>query len=200
MTGKCKIHLSNVVFDGNGTNLLLLFAGTIPEIGRLPYLTWVDLSNNLLHGTLPQSLGTSRSIEDLRVTGNMIYEPIPSGLCTNPNVNGGATKQFGCDGVICGLGTYSDVGHATAEIGCSKCPPGETTLYLGSLRTACRVFTPRQILSIFYDVMGGDTWPDEFQEKWRDPQLDLCDWAGMTCDENGELQGVGFPLIGLEEY
>ena len=62
----------------------------------------------------------------------MIYDPVPHTLCTNANINGGLTKTHGCSGVICPLGTYSDPGHATHADGCKPCPPGKTTVYLGS--------------------------------------------------------------------
>ena len=174
--------------------------GTIPDLGRMPRLSWLDLSNNVLHGTIPQSFAISRSIEDLRLGGNRIYEPIPHGLCNHPNINGGATKQFGCDGVICPLGSYSDVGHAVESHGCTRCPPGETTLYLGSSKAACQTFEPTKILSIFYDVMQGNVWPPAFQHNWGDFEVDICDWAGISCDSSGELISMGFPLVGLEEY
>ena len=82
----------------------------------------------------------------------MFYDPVPPSLCTNANVNGGLATTYGCDGVICPLGTYSESGHATlADGGCKKCPEGETTMYLGS--SECRPFSPEDILSILFDAM-----------------------------------------------
>lgn len=177
-----------------------LFTGTIPEFGRLPTLTWLDLSKNLFRGTVPASLGTSRSIENVHLGGNMLYEPIPRGLCNNPNVNGGATKTFGCDEVLCPLGTYADNGHAADPGGCTKCPEGQTTLYLGSTKHECKVYTPESILSMFFQVARGDGWPEESKHHWADESMSLCDWAGVTCNEEGEMTSLTFPLVGLDDY
>jgi hypothetical protein len=128
----------------------------------------------------------------------MIYDPIPSGLCANLHLNGGSTKQYGCDGVICPLGSYSEVGYAVDKHGgCAKCPPGESTVYLGS--TECVKFLPRDILSLFYDVMQGDTWPEMHRDHWKDPTVDFCEWGGVVCDDTGELMSLSFPLIGADD-
>ena len=176
--------------------------GTIPELGKLPRMSWIDVSNNNLYGTVPHSLGASLVIEDLRLGGNGLYDPIPRGLCSNPNVNGGATKLYGCDGILCPLGTYAETsGHASETYGpCVKCPTGETTLYLGSFENACQEISPEEILSMFFEVMQGDIWPVEAQRNWGDLDVNICDWAGISCDANGELMGLAFPLVGLDDY
>lgn len=164
-----------------------------PRYGELPFLSWFDVSHNLLHGTIPATFGQSRSLKDFRLGANMFYDPIPPSLCNNPNINGGLTAIHGCDGVICPLGTYSDSGHApNAEQGCTKCPEGETTMYLGSI--ACQPFSTEDILSIFFDAMQGDRWPDELQENWKNRHIDVCFWSGVICDSKGDIVSVGFPI------
>ena len=173
--------------------------GTIPSgFGHLPYLTWFDVSSNELHGTIPSSFGASRSIKDFRLGGNMIYDPIPQSLCTNTNINGGLTRIYGCDGVICPLGTYSDPGHATHAEGCKPCEEGATTLYLGS--SSCEVLSPSDILHIFFSVMRGG-WSNPIQQNhWKDPEDDnVCFWNGITCDDKGEIISIRFPLAGLND-
>lgn len=177
--------------------------GTVPELGRLTRMSWLDLSNNAFHGTIPHSLGSSLVIEDLRLGGNMLYDPIPRGLCANPNVNGGATKQYGCDGILCPLGTFAETsgGHASESHGpCTPCPSSETTLYLGSPRNACQEIRPEEILTMFYDVMQGELWPSRAQHNWGDLTVSICEWAGISCDANGELTGMAFPLVGVDDY
>ena len=132
----------------------------------------------------------------------MVYDPIPPGLCSNPNINGGLTKQYACDGVICPLGTYSDTGRAEESSpgagGCLPCPEGESTLYLGS--TTCRPFSDKDILSIFFDVMQGDRWGENFRKNWQDPKAKLCDWSGVVCDRSsGKITGISFPAMGTED-
>ena len=176
-------------------------SGTIPELGLIPTLSWVDLSDNkYLVGQIPASLGTSRSLEDLRLGGNMLYDPIPHSLCTHHKLNGGATKAHGCEGVLCPIGTYAEAGHATEQTRCTPCPAGHTTFYLGGKKSSCQFLTPETILSMLFEVMNGLAWPTEMQKNWGDTDVPLCDWAGMTCDEDGTLTGISFPLSGLEEY
>jgi hypothetical protein len=136
-----------------------------------------DASDNRLHGTIPSSFGSSSSIKDFRMANNMLYDPIPSTLCSNTNLNGGATLKYGCAGVLCPLGSYTENGHAMdAHSGCIPCPPGETTMYLGS--SSCRAFSEKDILSLLFDVLQGERWPPRHKENWRDYKVSVCDWAG----------------------
>ena len=175
--------------------------GTIPSMfGELPHLSWFDLSSNNLHGTIPATFGSSFSIKDFRLGGNMIYEPIPAALCSNTNINGGLTRIYGCDGVICPLGTFSDPGHATHSDGCKPCPEGMTTMYLGS--SSCEKFTEADILSIFFDAMGGNSWNALQRNRWKDYDYNVCKWHGIGCDSdnNSQIESIRFPLIGVEDF
>ena len=128
----------------------------------------------------------------------MIYEPIPRSLCTNTNINGGLTRTYGCDGVICPLGTYSASGHATHSEGCQPCPEGATTIYLGSIK--CDYLNEVDILAIYFNVMGGSARNAIQKSHWGDPEGDNpCSWNGIKCDEKGEVSSIRFPLMGLED-
>lgn len=124
----------------------------------------------------------------------MIHDPIPQSLFSNTNINGGMTGMYGCDGVICPLGTYSEPGHATHSDGCKPCPDGLTTMYLGSV--SCEEITDQDILSIFFDVMGGDKWDASQKENWKRLDVSVCEWSGITCDEEGEIVSIRFLLLG----
>jgi len=173
--------------------------GTIhADFGRLPFLTWFDVSMNQLHGTIADSFGLSKSLKDFRVGGNMIHEPIPLSLCTNTNINGGLTRTYGCDGVICPLGTYSSRGRAIHSEGCKPCPDGESTLYLGAYD--CEVVGDHDILAMFYNVMYVGSSNAMQQHQWKDPEGDnWCTWKGITCDSDGKIQTLQFPLLGLHD-
>ena len=127
----------------------------------------------------------------------MIYDPIPGELCTNANINGGLTKTYGCSGVICPIGTYSDPGHATHADGCRPCPSGKTTLYLGS--SACIRFDEDDYIAMFYDIMAATAKNLIQQAHWeRNREGDVCTWNGITCDEKGKVESMSFPLLGLK--
>lgn len=169
-------------------------SGTVPSsLGNLDYLSWFDASDNILSGTIHPSFAELRVLRDFRLGGNRIYDPIPPEFCKSTVVNGGATKRFGCDAILCPLGTYADDGLATNDIGCKPCPDGETTMYLGARK--CLRLSEKDILSIFFEVMNGDEWPEDAKKNWGDQSVDLCLWSGITCDENGEVESLSFPTV-----
>lgn len=129
----------------------------------------------------------------------MLHMPIPESFCFNEHVNGGATEDYGCDGLACPLGSYSETGFATeASNGCTPCPEGESTVYIGS--TTCRTFDDTDILTIIHAVMEGIPWPAGYEETWsKDNDDSVCDWEGVECDANGEIASLTIP-VPLDEY
>ena len=167
--------------------------GTIPQsLGTLEYLTWFDASLNVLSGTIPSSLGLSRSLKDLRIGGNRIHDPIPQSLCKNPQINGGGTRKWGCDAILCSLGFKEESGFATSATGCKPCPRDETTMYLGA--TACIKLDTEDFLTIFFDVMHGENWESEEAAHWKDENVDVCSWKGIKCDSDGAITEISFPV------
>ena len=118
---------------------------------------------------------------------------IPPSLCTNERINGGGTKVYGCDAILCPVGRYrSDVGFASQDSPCLECPKGETTLFLGS--TKCNKYTQRDYLKLFYDIMQGDKWDDKYNKDWNEEHVSECNWAGVSCDDDGFIDGLSFPI------
>jgi hypothetical protein len=70
-------------------------------------------------------------------------------------------------------------------------------MYLGS--SSCEEFTENDILSIFFDVMGGESWNALQKSHWKDDQGSVCDWNGITCDEDGEIASIRFPMLGVDD-
>jgi len=192
------------------------FSGTIPvELGWLSSLTSLDLSQNVLTGTFPHTLGFLTQVMRLDLSfnaisgeipeemgllkklilldlvGNRLKGTIPSALCINPNINEGTTKKFGCDAILCAAGMFSSSGFSSDDSVCQHCPEGKTTLYLGSKE--CLSFSQRDVLEMFYKIMGGDNWPDALKENWFDPEISECQWGGVTCDSNGVIDSLTFP-------
>jgi hypothetical protein len=145
---------------------------------------------------IPATFGKSSTLKDFRLGGNMIYDPVPKSLCRNEVINGGLTKTYGCSGVICPLGTYSDPGHATHADGCKPCPEGRTTMYLGS--QSCIKLTEEDYITMFYDVMAATNPHPMQQAHWQhNRERDVCEWNGIECDEKGQVISIEFPLLGL---
>lgn len=171
-----------------------LLTGTIPEgFAHLSELSWFDVSQNHLLGTIPESFVHARNLVDFRVAGNMLYGTIPIGLCNNPTLNSGATKQYGCSGLLCPPETYSELGYEKDDIRCQPCPQDQTSFYLGSL--SCIHLDEKDILSILYAVLDGPEWPDDISENWNDYSMSVCDWGGIECDSDGQTTGISLPLM-----
>jgi Leucine rich repeat len=171
-----------------------LLTGTIPEgFAHLEELSWFDVSQNHLLGTIPGAFVQSRSLVDFRVAGNMLYGDIPIGLCSNPTLNSGATKQYGCSGLLCPPETYSELGYEKDDIRCQPCPEGQTSFYLGSL--SCIYLDEKDILSMLYEVFDGPSWPDNISQNWNDYSMSVCDWGGIDCDADGQTTGISLPLM-----
>jgi hypothetical protein len=106
-------------------------------------------------------------------------------------VNGGRTAQYGCDAILCPRGAFSDQGMATASGGCIRCPPGQTTIYIGSFE--CMQIDQKDILLMLFDVLDGD-WPDEYKKTWKEEnEMSVCRWAGVTCDKDQKIIGLTIP-------
>ncbi|MEE4304428.1 MAG: hypothetical protein V2J19_09755 [Wenzhouxiangella sp.] len=55
---------------------------------------------------------------------------------------------------------------------------------------------PVEALSDFYEAMNGDGW--HRNENWLDPEVDVCDWYGITCVTEAPATG-GYEWIGRIE-
>jgi hypothetical protein len=163
--------------------------------------SWIPFQNmqvslNRFSGTVPASLGALANLRDLHLGGNKLREPIPSALCSNSVINDGLTSKWGCDAILCSIGKWSSDGYAKSlETGCSPCPKQETTQYLGSIE--CRTFSQRDLLSMLYDAVGGESWPEISRRGWKDPKISECEWEGVTCDGEGEVSDLSFPVVGM---
>jgi hypothetical protein len=184
---------------GNVTSLQIFhvkdngLTGTIPEVlGKLPFLSWFDVSQNYISGTIPASFAAaSAKLEDFRISGNMLYGTVPASLCRSRILNGGV--QAGCSGVACSPGTYSEAGHATADQSCVPCPENQTTMYLASMK--CETFTDQDMLTLLYEAFEGRKWPALMQHGWTQPEkYSFCDYEGVDCDDQQEIESIAIPV------
>ena len=169
-----------------------LLSGSLPSvIASLPSLSWLDASNNSLTGTIDPGYGLSSTLVDLKLGLNKIHGPIPESLCSAKKMQEGLTIRYGCDAILCPLGTYSTAGYATLTSECKPCPSGQSTLHLGA--SECVQISQKEILAMFFDVMGGESWDEDQRRGWKALKNE-CDWAGVICDSNGEIISMEFQM------
>jgi hypothetical protein len=99
---------------------------------------------------------------------------------------GGLVEEYGCNAILCPIGTYSTDGHESgAESGCVPC--GDGFPYLGA--TSCSTDSTKketwEILAGFYLAMGGDKWEqrdgwDVFDNLFNGETLEELERANMT--------------------
>ena len=108
-------------------------------------------------------------------------------------------RQFGCDAVLCGAGTFHPNGAASLFSGCKPCPvqPEDDEIMSKVLgRTSCKATTflhgdlngdgivsEREVLRLLYTYTIGRHWGAQF-ESWGDLTVDKCDLNGVTCAED----------------
>mmetsp|Transcript_2068 Transcript_2068/g.4897 ORF Transcript_2068/g.4897 Transcript_2068/m.4897 type:complete len:242 (-) Transcript_2068:66-791(-) len=103
--------------------------------------------------------------------------------------------------------TSPKVGQKPCELGwvlradgaeCVMCPEGQTTFKIGE--NMCRDVTQEDILNTLYSVVHGEeTWPEEKKRDWG-TKKSACSWAGITCNEQGLITGISFPVVGISNY
>lgn len=169
------------------------FNGTIPSsLGTLPNLGWLNVGNNRLTGSIPSSLANITSLREIYLSGNMLKGDVPKSLCENLLLNEESNAP-GCESIACPVGTYT-VDDETRILSCKLCPTGQTTLYTGSYH--CVEYTQKDFLVMLYEFLDGGAWSDEFSNGWKQNE-DECNWAGVSCDEDGIIDGLTIPLAGL---
>ncbi|VEU40520.1 unnamed protein product [Pseudo-nitzschia multistriata] len=142
----------------------------------------IDLTSNVLTGTLPASLTQFDNLS-LYAAGNRV-SGIADGLCQKSGWMSGDVGSFQCDGILCPIGTYNDVGrkNGDAQI-CQICATG-TNGYLGSFdclsSSEVQEGSDREVLEKLYYAMDGPNWVDN--TGWLDPDESICNWTGIQCD------------------
>ncbi len=175
------------------------FSGTIPEaLGEISRkLSWLDLSSNNFIGLIPSNLGYIPNLTDLQLGDNKLFSSIPESLCSSGRVNGGQIGKS-CDHIICPLGTFSELGFAKAGgKGCTPCPAGENTMFLG--QTSCYKPPIHEHVELFFSTVYDLGWIRSDQDEIIFDGEDSCAWEGVVCDQNtGEIKSIEFSLSKLK--
>jgi Leucine-rich repeat (LRR) protein len=163
-------------------------------------LVRVDLSNNDLSGTVPSQLVTKDYL-NLLLADNKIdlvsSNIIVNGSCPNiPNWMGGDVTSVGCNAFLCPSNSWAPKGRATEVDTCQPCNFSDN--YLG--HTSCSSTTPteeRQVLVNMYNRMGGPHWKQDVN--WLNPAITVCDWFGIDCTTDGQVQSIVMKNNGLTD-
>jgi hypothetical protein len=90
-------------------------------LSKLPVETplMLRLSNNQLTGVIPENFDRFKSISLFLSNNRMLGMPLP--LCDNSDWNGGDVGDFGCDGILCKPGTFNPYGRRVHGMECFEC-------------------------------------------------------------------------------
>ena len=194
------MYLKHLRLNGN------LLTGTVPtdflsDVIATEEPLAIGLSDNRIHGELPSELKRFEKLQ-IDVQGNRMGG-IPPELCEMNEWNGGAVGLFGCDGIACPTGTFSDQGRKEDPNDvCVKCPRDEDAKYVGM--SQCRVETDEpELIPDFPPQNDGITATTSVPEKGRGdfpPQNDGITTTASVPEKEGGLPGFAkfmVVLVGL---
>lgn len=134
---------------------------------------------------------------------------MPSSLCTDTIIGGKVLNdEFGCSAILCPPGTFHPDGSASIVGGCQPCPKTDLaeefepklSTVLGRASCESNRFligdqnvdgdvSQREALRLMYYEMNGNGWGEKFGT-WREPKVDECELAGITCNGCGEVSKI----------
>jgi hypothetical protein len=150
------------------------FGGPLPDFSDLPALVFLDLSHNHFTGQVPPTLLENSIVKDkifVDLSDNRLSGTVPGDLkrlerlqinlqnnqitgmsedlCKINGWNDNDVEQYGCDGIMCPVGTYNAAGRQTADNGeCGFC---KVARYMGQTKCsgALRILASAGALALF---------------------------------------------------
>eukprot|EP00980_Cylindrotheca_fusiformis_P015861 scaffold4637_cov128-Cylindrotheca_fusiformis.AAC.32 len=166
----------------------------------------VDLSNNKVEGQVSSSL-KDKEFLSLFLANNLI-ETV-SGELFNVTTNScpdignwmdGTVRELGCDAFLCPPGTWAPEGRSTTDFKCEACSGLPRDGFWGT--TECNGLTTpdnanglRLLLEELYKELGGENWRRD--EGWLQEDSTVCDWYGISCNKNGNVDSINLENNGL---
>lgn len=214
-------HLNEIYLDGNA------FTGEIPSTFLSSYnltsseTVKIGLSNNQLTGPIPLSFLEYSSL-NLDIVGNDITgleDKFFKALCDRGALEiggwmNGKVQDYGCDAILCPVGTYSESGRQEDnDTGCEVCPVGTGGRW-GA--TECDsdeapASSDLEILCEFYLALKGGKWDskdgwsifDGMESKvdltlptYQEQEINVCTFEGVGCNQ-GSVISLSLPNNGL---
>jgi Leucine-rich repeat (LRR) protein len=169
-----------------------LFTGQIPSnfLSSAPkdQVMIIDLSNNNLEGTFGAARLKDFYSVSLDITGNQ-FTSIDSNLCQKTEWMSGAVGDYGCDAIVCPVGSWAPTGRRTPEF---SCVPGcQSATFMGA--DNCDGDKIR-ILKEFYLALHGDYWE---ANNWFSSDNE-CEWTGITCNDDTEKNIIAIRLSDMK--
>jgi len=176
-----EVYLDNNLFTGQ---IPMNFLSSAPK----DQVMILDLSNNKLEGTFGAARMKDFFSVNLDISGNQ-FTSIDSTLCQKTEWMSGAVGDYGCDAILCPVGSWAPTGRRTPEF---TCVPGcLSATYMGADNCDGDKIT---ILREFYQALRGDYWE---ANNWFDSENE-CEWTGITCDNDTERNIIGINLSNMK--
>lgn len=210
-----------------GTNKL---DGTLPEdlllaVDPLESLFHIDITNNMISGTVHGKYDRFEKM-DLYLEGNLISS-IDDGLCNNLSWMSGGVGSYGCDAILCPVGTSNYGGRRQyTNDGCTPCDDSKKATtgasYLGQSSCSAASFSSSTASSSsvadttatidatatantaaerpILELLYDQTGGSESwksSNEWK-TETSVCSWYGINCDENGSVASIQLGSNGLK--
>jgi len=172
------------------------------NVGNLLQDIW--LNDNQLSGTIPIQLADLANLRSLLLHNNKLTGEIPPDLCSefiNPNFFRSTPLDHDrnyCDAIACEP-------HETALKGsypCTPCLPKHFNPYIGQWGSCVTDVNQRAIMKTFYRKTSlAGAWTDGKDgtpgDNWLDNLTFICDFTGVTCDQNYHVVAINLSNRGL---
>lgn len=182
-----ELYLENNYLEGSVPLDFLFNAPKHDEVS-------VDLTNNNLSGKFMAIRLKEFDFLKIYLSGNK-FEEIDDFLCTRDGWMNGNVGEFGCDAIMCPVGSFSPNGRqSTEDDACVACTSENLGFkYMGASDCGNEQKT---ILRNMYYAMSGQNWEEN---NWI-VEDDECTWTGISCDDQGYVSGIELSRFGLTGY
>ena len=184
-------HQAKSEYDpSTGQRITRGISGEIPsELGQLPFLQQLVLSDNLLSSTIPDSIAQLSYLRQFNVEDNLLFGSIPPSINILEQLGTVRLARNRLTGVIPDLGGSQETVRVVTMAG----NPGLSSpapfnlcdlddLDLRSNPTYCP--SDRSALAAFWSSTKGSEWL--INTNWMSPTKSHCEWYGVTCSPDGE--------------
>ena len=184
------------------------FVGYIPPTLADPHsidgrvgdnLQHIFLHNNYLSGNIPIQLADLPKLTHLKIHENKLTGDVPIDMCSseiNPDffvaVADGVDRNY-CDAIACPVDHVANDGIYP----CVRCHMAHFNPYIGQERKCQVSLTEREILKRFYESTSENGGWDGIENNWEDDTTFLCDFKGVTCDDNYHVTDIRLSGQGL---